>query len=72
MANFWGSKYFVFNVSKAYYNLIPGFRNWIGQSSKLAVDPETGEEYTWEDVIHFDDNLSSIQKGTARPPTMLL
>ena len=34
-----------------------GFRTWIGQSTDIAVDPETGKEYKWEDVVTFDDNV---------------
>ena len=44
-------------AQKAYYNLIKGFRSWIGQSTKVTVDPETGEEYGWEDIIIFDGNV---------------
>jgi hypothetical protein len=44
-------------AQKAYYGLVKGFRTWIGQSTNIAVDPETGEEYQWEDVLTFDDNV---------------
>ena len=44
-------------AQKAYYNLIKGFRSWIGQSPKVTVDPETGEEYGWEDIVIFDENV---------------
>ena len=44
-------------AQKAYYNLIKGFRNWIGQSTKISVDPETGEEFGWEDIVIFDENV---------------
>jgi long-subunit acyl-CoA synthetase (AMP-forming)/GNAT superfamily N-acetyltransferase len=32
-----------------------GFRNWLGAPSQIAVDPETGREYSWDDVVAFDD-----------------
>ena len=42
---------------KAYYNLVKGFRSWIGKTTPLTVDPETGNEYSWKDVITFDQNV---------------
>ena len=47
---------------RAYYNLIKGFRSWIGQTTELTVDPESGKEYSWDDVISFDDNVRSKHK----------
>ena len=47
-------------AQKAYYGLVKGFRSWLGQSTNVTVDPETGEEYNWEDVVIFDDN---VRKG---------
>jgi len=35
-----------------------GFRSWLGPSSHIAVDPETGHEYHWEDVVVCDDRVS--------------
>jgi len=35
-----------------------GFRNWLGPVHKLAVDPDTGQEYILSDVIIFDDSCS--------------
>lgn len=35
--------------------LVLGFRQWLGPTSRVAVDPESGQEYRWEDVIAFDD-----------------
>jgi long-chain acyl-CoA synthetase len=34
-----------------------GFSNWIGPNLRLAIDPQTGAEYGWKDVIVFDDNV---------------
>ena len=48
----------IFSTSqKTYYNLIKGFRSWIGKTTLLTVDPETGTEYSWKDVITFDENV---------------
>ncbi len=44
-------------AQKAYYALIKGFRSWIGKSASLTVDPESGEEYSWKDVVNFDENV---------------
>jgi long-chain acyl-CoA synthetase len=34
-----------------------GFHQWLGPSSKIAVDTETGQEYRWEDVVVFDEGV---------------
>ncbi len=34
-----------------------GFRTWLGPASRIAVDPETGREYRWDDVVVFDDDV---------------
>jgi len=34
-----------------------GFRAWLGPTSKIAVDTETAQEYRWEDVVVFDDDV---------------
>ena len=48
----------IFSTSqKTYFNLIKGFRSWIGKTTLLTVDPETGIEYSWKDVITFDENV---------------
>ena len=44
-------------AQKAYYSLVKGFRSWVGHSPSITVDHETGEEYQWEDVITFDENV---------------
>ena len=49
-------------AQKAYYSLTKGFRTWIGKSSKLTIDRDTGEEYTWKDVVTFDDNVKFIHR----------
>jgi len=37
--------------------LAKGFRLWLGTPSRVAVDPETGLEYRWEDVVEFSDEV---------------
>ena len=49
-------------AQKEYYNLINGFRQWIGPNISLTIDRETKEEYTWIDVITFDDNVRDKHK----------
>ena len=39
--------------------LAQGFRIWLGAPSRVAVDPETGLEYRWEDVVEFSDEIDS-------------
>jgi long-chain acyl-CoA synthetase len=34
-----------------------GFHAWLGTPSRVAVDPETGLEYRWEDVVAFSDDV---------------
>ena len=33
------------------------FRAWIGPTAALAVDPETGQEYGWAEVVAFDEEI---------------
>ena len=35
-----------------------GFSNWIGPNLRLAIDPETGSEYGWKDVIGFEHGIA--------------
>ena len=32
-----------------------GFRQFLGATAKIAVDPETGQEYRWEDVVVLEE-----------------
>ena len=34
-----------------------GFSNWIGPNLRLAIDPDSGGEYGWKDVIQFDPSV---------------
>jgi hypothetical protein len=38
-------------------DLVAGFRNWLGPTARIAVDPDGGREYRWEDVVRFDDGV---------------
>ncbi|MFL5272788.1 MAG: AMP-binding protein, partial [Anaeromyxobacteraceae bacterium] len=35
-----------------------GFSNWVGPNLRLAIDPETGSEYAWKDVVAFEHGIS--------------
>jgi ribosomal protein S18 acetylase RimI-like enzyme len=39
--------------------LARGFRVWLGAPSQVAVDPETGLEYRWEDVVEFSEEIDA-------------
>ena len=34
-----------------------GFSNWVGPNLRLAIDPLTGVEYGWKDVLVFDESV---------------
>jgi long-chain acyl-CoA synthetase len=34
-----------------------GFSHWIGPNLRLAIDPETGAEYAWKDVVAFEHGI---------------
>jgi long-subunit acyl-CoA synthetase (AMP-forming) len=34
-----------------------GFSNWIGPNLRLAIDPQTGKEYGWSDVLVFEPSV---------------
>ena len=42
----------------ARFELRTGFRDWLGKNQVIAVDRETGEEYTWKDVLVFEDGIN--------------
>jgi len=44
---------------RAVDELVRGFRQWLGATTRVAVDPESGQEYRWEDVVAFDDAVPS-------------
>jgi GNAT superfamily N-acetyltransferase len=47
----------------ARWRLEVGFRNWLGPPTRIAVDPETGLEYRWEDVVAFSDEIDDESRG---------
>ncbi|MDQ7088379.1 MAG: AMP-binding protein [Acidobacteriota bacterium] len=40
-----------------------GFRRWLGPPTRIAVDPETGGEYRWEDVITFEEEMNASDRS---------
>ena len=47
---------------RALDDLVSGFRQWLGPSTHIAVDPETGQEYRWESVVAFDDDVPASDR----------
>jgi long-subunit acyl-CoA synthetase (AMP-forming)/GNAT superfamily N-acetyltransferase len=47
------------HAAEAKQLLAKGFRIWLGAPSRVAVDPETGLEYRWEDVVEFSDEIDT-------------
>ena len=45
-------------AQKSRVELREQFISWLGENKRVAVDPETGEEYRWEDVLIFDQAIS--------------
>lgn len=39
-----------------------GLREWLGDNQTIAVDMETGEEYEWNDVIIFEEDIPQEDK----------
>ncbi len=37
-------------------------RKWLGTNQKYAIDPETGEEYSWEEVLVFEEGIDTADK----------
>ncbi len=49
-------------------NLERGFHRWLGGTSRVAVDPDTGLEYGWPDVLVFEDELRGARPDAAIDP----
>ena len=47
---------------KSHFALINGFRRWLGPVSTLSVDRESGQEYSWGQVLDFDNNVRQKHK----------
>ncbi len=45
------------SARRALDHLQDGFRHWLGPASRIAIDPETGLEYRWDDVVAFSDDV---------------
>jgi long-chain acyl-CoA synthetase len=41
-----------------------GFSNWIGPNLRLAIDPQTGSEYGWSDVLVFEPSVAEAASRT--------
>jgi long-subunit acyl-CoA synthetase (AMP-forming) len=44
-------------AGEEYDRLRRGFQHWLGPNLRIAIDPATGEEYTWRDVVRFEGPL---------------
>jgi long-subunit acyl-CoA synthetase (AMP-forming) len=44
-------------ASEEHDRLRRGFSNWIGPNLRLAIDPDTGLEYGWKDVVAFEHGI---------------
>jgi len=42
------------------------FTAWLGENQHVAVDPETGEEYRWDDVLIFDLAIPESEQNILR------
>jgi long-subunit acyl-CoA synthetase (AMP-forming)/N-acetylglutamate synthase-like GNAT family acetyltransferase len=42
--------------------LLEGFRSWLGATDRIAVDPDGGREYRWENVVVFDDGVPQLDR----------
>ncbi|MFQ6615054.1 MAG: hypothetical protein ACE5D1_09450, partial [Fidelibacterota bacterium] len=46
-------------AGEEFRKLTANFRAWLGPPQTVAVDPETGDEFNWSDVVSFDDQIQS-------------
>lgn len=51
---------------KSRFEIRKRFTQWLGDVQRVAIDPETGEEYGWEDVLIFDQAISETDKDILR------
>lgn len=61
--------------NKSRLDLRVGLREWLGPNLKVAIDPETSEEYRWEDVLVFDQDIPEtdvvhIRKALVEEPVL--
>jgi len=50
-------------ATEARWQIDVGFRNWLGPPTRIAVDPETGLEYRWDDVVAFSDEIDEDSRS---------
>ncbi len=50
-------------AQRACEELVCGFRRWLGAAARIAVDPDRGVEYRWEDVVVFDEGLPAADRA---------
>jgi len=53
-------------AARALQRLIDGFREWLGSAQRIAVDPEEGTEYRWEDVLTFEEGIDAVEEARLR------
>ena len=51
-------------AEEAVESMQAGFRQWLEPTARLAVDPETGREYRWDDVVAFDEAVPEEDRTT--------
>ena len=49
-------------AARAARELQDGFRDWLGPTAQIAVDPETGQEYRWEAVVVFEEEVPQADR----------
>ncbi len=49
-------------AAAAILTLRSGFRAWLGPATRISVDPETGQEYGWTQVVAFDDDVPAADR----------
>ena len=47
------------SAEKSLQKLQQGLRDWMGVNHGMAIDTETGEEYSWEDVLVFEEGIDA-------------
>ncbi len=53
---------FIKTAHKSRLDMKKGFREWLGNIQQIAVDVETAEEYTWDDVVIFEEDANLEDK----------
>jgi long-subunit acyl-CoA synthetase (AMP-forming)/GNAT superfamily N-acetyltransferase len=75
LAHAGGSPHLQRAAAEARFCLEKGFRDWLGAASQIAVDPETGLEFRWDQVISFSDEVDDDARfrlsAAIRDTTML-